>query len=190
MPEEFVPKTEPQEEHKEEYLSPKIGEAGEIKTLLEWHGPARPYRAKSRSYYITIALLVVVLGLIAFLASEFLLIGVLLALAFVAYVLAYVEPGNVKYRISTQGVTIGNHFYFWHEMDSFWFKEKDGHKVLYIQTLMSFPGQLMLVLEEGKEEEVKREVARFLPFHEIPRTTFMDRWSDRLQKYIPLETHH
>ncbi len=186
MPELFVPKNQEPEER----LSPKIGEAGEVKTLLEWEASSRPFRPKDRSYYTTVAILVFLLGLIAFFAQEFLLIGVLLSLGFVAYVLAYVAPGNVKYRISTQGVIIGDQFHFWHELDSFWFKEKDGHKVLFVQTLMGFPGQLMLVLGEVGEEEVKKQVARFLPYHEIPRTSFMDRWAERLQKNFPLENTH
>lgn len=177
-------------DEKTQVFTPKMMEAGEIKTLLEWEASSRPFRPKDRSYYTTVAILVFLLGLIAFFAQEFLLIGVLLSLGFVAYVLAYVAPGNVKYRISTQGITIGNQFHFWHELDSFWFKEKDGHQVLFIQTLITFPGQLMLVLDSVGEEEVKRQVARFLPYHEIPRSSFMDRWAERLQKHFPLENIH
>ena len=30
---------------------PKILESGEVKTLLEWEAPSRPFRKKDRSYY-------------------------------------------------------------------------------------------------------------------------------------------
>ena len=170
-----------------EFLTPKIMEAGEVKTLLSWEGPSRPFRKKDRSYYTTIAVLVILLVLIAFLLREFLLIGVLLALAFVSYVLAYVPPHNIKYRISTQGVTIGEDFYFWHFLDAFWFKEKDGAKVLHIATRFRFPSQLMLVLPHQDEEKVKKIVARFLPFVEVPYKTWMEKWSEGLQKNFPLE---
>lgn len=171
-------------------LHPKIYEAGEIKTLLSWNAPARPFRKKDRSYYTTIAVIVVLLILIAILAQEFLLIGVLLALTFVTYVLAFVPPGEVDYKISTQGVTIGDHFYFWHDLDSFWFKEKENQMVLFIQTRLRFPGQLMLVLGEQSKEEVQKITARFLPFHEIPQTSTLDKWAEVLQKHFPLENVH
>lgn len=174
----------------QEHFSPKLGEAGEVKTLLSWEAPARPFRPKDRSYYIYAGVLAVLVGLIALLAQEFLLIGVLLALTFVAYVLAYVPPNNTIYKISTQGIIIGDHFYFWHELDSFWFKEKEGKQVLFIQTLINFPAQLMLVLGSADLEEVKKVVARFLPFHEIPQTTLLDRWAEGLQKHFPLENTH
>jgi hypothetical protein len=175
------------QEEEEEPLAPKISEAGEVRTLLTWEAPSRPFRKKNHSYYTTIAILVILLSLIAFLAQEFLLIGVILAISFVSYVLAFVPPGDITYKISSQGITIGDHFYFWHTMDSFWFKQKEGQKVVFIQTYLRFPGQLMLVLGDIDEEEVKKTIARFLPFHEIPRTTTLDRWAEGLQKHFPLE---
>jgi hypothetical protein len=180
------------EDHMDEldHLSPKISEAGVVETLLSWTAPSRAFRKKDRSYYTTILIIVVLLILIAFLAREFLLIGVLLAITFVTYVLAFVPPGDVLYKISTQGITIGDHFYFWHDLESFWLKNKDEVKVVYIQTHLRFPGQLILVLGEESEEEVKRAMARFLPFHEIPRMTLLDRWAEGLQKHFPLENTH
>ena len=176
----------------DENFQPKIGEAGEIKTLLSWTAPARPFRKKDRSYYTTVAILIILLALIAVLIQEFLLIGVLFALGFVTYVLAFVPPGDVDYKISTQGVTIGENFYFWHTLDSFWFRQKENMKVLFIQTRIRFPGQLMLVLNPSKtdEEEIKKEIAKFLPFHEIPQTTLLERWADGLAKHFPLENTH
>ncbi|MBI2020528.1 hypothetical protein HYS94_03855 [Candidatus Daviesbacteria bacterium] len=174
----------------EEFLTPKIMEAGEVKTLLSWEAASRPFRKKDRSYYTTSAVIVVLLILILLLAREFLLIGVLLALTFVAYVLAFVPPHPIRYRISTQGVTIGDDFYFWHFLDAFWFKEKENYKILIIQTRVRFPGQLMLVLDGQDEEKVKKIVARFLPFVEVPYKSWMEKWSEGLQKHFPLENIH
>jgi len=158
-----------------------------LKTFLSWTAPSRPFRKKDRSYYTTIAILVVLLILISLLAREIILIGVLLALAFVAYVLGFVPPEDIEYKISTQGITIGDHFYFWQDLDSFWFSQKDGHQVLNILTHFRFPAQLMIMLGDQKEEEVKRSVARYLPFHEIAPKTMIDKWADGLQKHFPLE---
>ncbi|OGE28312.1 hypothetical protein A2867_04845 [Candidatus Daviesbacteria bacterium RIFCSPHIGHO2_01_FULL_40_11] len=195
-----MPKDHPkQEAHKQkhpegsarpEFFTPKMMEAEEIKTLMSWQAPARPFRKKDRSYYTTIAILAILLIMIAFLAQEFLLIGVILSFTFVAYVLAFVPPKEITYTISTQGITVGEDFYFWHFLDSFWFKEKDGSKVLYIQTMLRFPVQLMLVLREEDEEKVKKIVARFLPFHEKPYKSWMEKWSESLQKHFPLENIH
>lgn len=184
------PKKDPEQTAGPEFFTPKMSEAEEIRTLLSWEAPARPFRKKDRSYYTTIAVLAILLMLIAFLAHEFLLIGVILSFAFVAYVLAFVPPHIIKYKISTQGITIGEDFYFWHFLDSFWFKEKDGSKVLHIQTNLRFPAQLMLVLGDQDEEKVKKTVARFLPFVEVPYKSWMEKWTEGLQKHFPLENVH
>ncbi len=179
MPKFFTKEHEPEEQ------------TDPVKTLLSWQASARPFHKKDRSYYTTIAIIVVLLVLISFLAHEFLLIGVLLSLAFVAYVLGFVPPGEVEYKISTQGITVGDHFYFWQELDSFWLGEKEGHKILYILTNLRFPGQLMLVLGDQIEDgEIKKVVAKYLPFHEIAPKSLMDKWSEGLQKHFPLENPH
>ena len=168
-----------------------------IKTYLSWKAPARPFRKKDRSYYTTIAILVILLILVALLMREILLIGVLLAIAFVAYVLGFVPPEEIEFKISTQGITIGDHFYLWADLNSFWFAEKEGQKVLHVLTYFRFPGELMLVLgpsagsgQENNEEEIKKVVAKYLPYHEIAPKSLMDKWSESLQKHFPLENPH
>ena len=171
-------------------LTPKMMEAEEIRTLLSWEAPSRPFRKKDRSFYTTLAIIVILLVLILLLAREFLLIGAILSVVFVTYVLAFVPPHNIRYRISTQGVIIGEDFYFWHFLDAFWFKVSDGQKILIIQTRIRFPGQLMLVLGGTDEEKVKKIVARFLPYVEVPYKSWMEKWSEGLQKNFPLENIH
>ncbi|MDO8573946.1 MAG: hypothetical protein Q7R77_04325 [Candidatus Daviesbacteria bacterium] len=191
MPKETKPQeNQPEQNVPPESFTPKMMEAEEIKTLLTWEAPSRPFKKKDRSYYTTIAILVILLALIAFLASEFLLIGALLSFAFVTYVLAFVPPHNITYRISTQGITIGEDFYFWHFLDAFWFKEKEKQKILHIQTCLRFPAQLMLVLRDQDEEKIKKLVARFLPYVEVPYKSWMEKWSESLQKHFPLENIH
>lgn len=157
------------------------------KVYLNWRAPARPFRKKDRSYYTTIAIIVVLAALISLLMREYLFIGVLMAIAFVAYVLGFVPPEEVENKISHQGITIGGHFYFWEELDSFWFTEKEGDKILHILTHLRFPGQLMLVLGDQKEEEARKILAKFLPYHEVAPKSLIDDWGGFIQKHFPME---
>lgn len=161
-----------------------------IKTFITWQAPARPYRKKSRSFYTTVAVLVVLISLIALLAGQIMLLGAVLAFVFLVYVLNFTEPHQVSYKITSQGITVEDHFYHWQELDSFWFDQKEGFPILHILTHLKFPGMLILVLEPGMEEKLKRICVKYLPYHEIAPKTFIDRWSDSLQKHFPLETPH
>lgn len=158
-----------------------------VHTLHSWSAPSRPFRRKNRSYYTTVIILVTLVSLIALLAGERLLIGVLLALLFLIYVLNFTPPEDIEYKLSTQGITIGDHFYHWFELDSFWFSEKEGFKILNVLTRFRFPGLLIIVLGEDDEESAKRVCARFLPFHEIAPKSQIEKWTESLQKHFPLE---
>lgn len=158
-----------------------------IETFFTWAAPARPFRKRDRSFFTTVAIIIVLLALISFFAREYIFIGVLLALAFVIYVLAFVPPEDVEYKISTQGITIGDHFYFWTDLNSFWFSEKDGNKILNVLTNLRFPSQLIILVKGEQTEEIKKRVARYLPYHEIAPKNLMDSWAESLTKHFPLE---
>jgi hypothetical protein len=40
------------------------------------------------------------------------------------------------------------------------------------------------------EEKIKKLVARFLPYVEVPYKSWMEKWSESLQKHFPLENIH
>jgi hypothetical protein len=174
--------------HPDEHFDPYLDYYDPVRTLVSWKAPSRPYRKKERSYYTTVALLIILVSLIAFFWGERLLIGALLALGFLVYVLNFTPPGEIEYKISTQGIIIGDHFYHWEELDSFWFSEKEGQKILNVLTRFRFPGLLMLVMGDTSQEELQRVVARYLPFHEIAPKSTLEKWSESLQKHFPLET--
>jgi hypothetical protein len=160
-----------------------------LQTLLSWTAPSRPFRRKDRSYYTTIAIIVTLLILIALLIQEFILVGVLLAVTFVAYVLGFVPPEDIPYKLSTQGVTIDNHFYLWGELDSFWLNKKEDQTLVTITTKLKYPAQVSMVLTDENIDQVRQTMAKYLPFHEIPPRAFMDRWAEGLSRFFPLEKH-
>lgn len=176
--------------HHDAAFDPMLDYYDPVRTLVSWKAPSRPYRKKERSYYTTVALLIILVSLIAFFWGERLLIGALLALGFLVYVLNFTPPGEIEYKISTQGIIIGDHFYHWEELDSFWFSKKEGQSILNVLTKFRFPGLLMLVMGEMPQEELQRVVARYLPFHEIAPKSTLEKWSESLQKNFPLETPH
>lgn len=161
-----------------------------LRTLVTWKALSRPFKKKDRSFYTTVAILVILFSPIALFLGGMPLFFALASLGFVVYVFNMVAPEDVDYKFSTQGVTISDHFYHWQELDSFWMSQKDGHTVLNILTQYRFPGVLMLTVEPGKEEEVKKVCARYLPFREIVPKTLVEKWTESLQKHFPLENPH
>jgi flagellar biosynthesis protein FliP len=72
----------------------------EVKTLLSWHAPGRPFRKRSKEYYLSVLLIMLLIEIILFLFSQYVLMAVVLSLVFVAFALATVPPRDFYYKIS------------------------------------------------------------------------------------------
>ena len=133
---------------------------------------------------LLIALFVMV---ILFLFSEYLLIAVVASLVFVTFALALVPPHPYHYRISSEGITIEDHFYLWQELYDFYFRKQHDQDVLIIRTKAFLPGELSIVLGDIHTEQVKSAILPFLPFREVIHETFMEKSGNWLSKTFPLE---
>lgn len=158
-----------------------------IKTLLEWKAPGRPYAKRSKQYYLTGLLILVPIQIILFLFAQYMLMLVVMSLAFLAYALASVPPHDFYYRVSTEGVMVEDHFFIWRELYDFYFRMREGTDVLYIRTHALIPGALIISLGNLDKEKVKTTLLPYLPYREYVKPTFMEKAGDWLVKTFPLE---
>lgn len=159
----------------------------DVKTLISWSAPGRPFRKKGREFYLSSLMVVFFIEVILFIFSEYLLMFVVGTLYFFALSLAMVPPQNYHYRISTQGIKIEDHFYIWEELYDFYFKRIDGTQVLIIDTKDFFPGELKLSLADVPVDHVRRVLLAYLPYREVVKPTFIEKSGDWLSKNFPLE---
>lgn len=129
----------------------------------------------------------VLIEVILFLFSQYMLMLVVLSLVFVAFTLATVAPSDFKYRISSEGVTIEDHFFLWQELYDFYFKKREGVDVAHIRTHSFIPGELTLTLGIKTRDEIKSALLPYLPYREVVRQNFMEKSGDWLAKNFPLE---
>ncbi|MGA2967893.1 MAG: hypothetical protein ABSD69_01845 [Candidatus Levyibacteriota bacterium] len=156
-------------------------------TALEWTAPGRPFKKRSRQFYLTALLIMLLVEIILFLFSQYLLMVVVLSLVFVAFVLASVPPKDFHYRISNEGVMIEDGFFIWRELYDFYFKDRDGVKTLHLGTHAFLPGELIVTLGNMDEEKVKNALLPYLPYREYVKPTFVEKSADWLTKNFPLE---
>lgn len=130
------------------------------------------------------------LEVILFLFSQYLLMLVVVSLAFVSFAFASTPPGTNQYRISTEGVAIEDHFYLWQELYDFYFKQRDGVDTLHIRTKSYLPGELIFMLGDITKEQMRNTLLPFLPYREIVRSTFTEKAGDWLAKTFPLDDTH
>ena len=159
----------------------------EVKTLLSWASPGRPFRKRGRQYYLTSILIMLLVLVILFLFSQYMLMLVVLSLVFVAFALATVPPRNFQYRISTEGITIEDHFFLWQELYDFYFKRREGIDALHIRTHAFIPGELTITLGSISKDHIKSVLLPYLPYREVIKPTFMEKSGDWLARNFPLE---
>lgn len=157
-----------------------------LKTLFVWQAPERLFKRREREYFTTIGAIVFLLAVILLFLKEWILIAVVVALTFVAYVMATTEPREIEHRITNRGVTTGGKNYNWDNLSQFWFSQKWGQKVLHIETSLRFPRHLIFLLGETKQEEVKKILSQYLRSEE-PEKTWVDKASEWMAQRVPLE---
>lgn len=161
--------------------------SNDVKTLISWHAPGRPYKKKSKEFYLSGLLIVFLINVILFIFSQYLLMFVVITLYFFSVSLAYVPPQNFHYRISNQGIKIEDHFYIWEELYDFYFKKIHGVEVLIVRAESFLPYELRMPLGEIPKDHMRRILVNFLPYREVVRSTFLERSGDWLAKNFPLE---
>ncbi|MEA3355312.1 MAG: hypothetical protein U9Q63_02395 [Patescibacteria group bacterium] len=164
----------------------KIEKPVELKSLLKWKAAVRPFKKRDKDYYTTIAAIVFLLAVILLFLKEWLLIAVLVALMFVAYVLATVEPEKTEHEITTRGIVTGAKNYPWEDLKAFWFSKKWKDTILNIDTDLKFPRRLMMLTGKQTQNQIKDILSKYVQF-EIPEETFMDKSAKWLQEKVPLE---
>lgn len=157
-----------------------------IKTLLSWKAPARPFKRRNREYYTTIGAIVFLLAVILLFLQEWLLIAVMVSLAFLAYVLASVPPETVEHGLTNKGVRTGGKLYPWEDLQRFWFSNKWGQALLTIESKQGIPGQLVLLLGDKDKVTVRKAISEYLEENR-PEPAWGDRAARWLADKVPLE---
>jgi len=151
-----------------------------VKTLFRWQSFSRAYTKRGTKWFLYTFLLVATIILILLFVREFFIIAPVLALAFVAYILATVPPDVIGNEITTHGVNTGGHTYIWDELDDFWIVEKGSFTTLYVDTFVQWPRRLIILINKHDQEKVKELLARYIPYRELPKTTWLDSVADLL----------
>jgi hypothetical protein len=154
---------------------------------IEWTAPGRPFQKRTKQFYLTALLIMLLLEIILFLFSQYLLMVVVVSLVFVSFALATVPPKDFHYRISTEGIMIEDRFFLWKELYDFYFKKVDGAETVHLHTVAYLPGELILTLGDMDKNEVKKALFPYLPFREYVKPTFMEKSGEWLAKNFPLE---
>ncbi|OGM79582.1 hypothetical protein A2382_02430 [Candidatus Woesebacteria bacterium RIFOXYB1_FULL_38_16] len=151
--------------------------------LLSWRAQSRPFKRRSRDFYIKLVSVASLFGLVVFLIEGFMPILLMIALLFLFYVMSTIEPGMVEYQITNLGVKVGGHRTDWGFMGRFWFANRLGSHLLVIET-GGIPGRMEMIIEKEMKEEIKKVVSEHLVFEQVPPSG-LEKVVEWLSKRLP-----
>lgn len=170
-----------------EELDAKRQAALEAKSIISWKSPVRVFKARSNKYFTKVGVYALLFILLAIAFSEFVLVGVIIALVFMVYVLATSIPEKIEHRINNMGIVSGGRVFLWEDLDSFWFDKRGDERLLIVQTYLRFPSRLIILLSDVSDRTILEIMEKHLHYHHRPVHTLFDKWAQALQKRISLD---
>jgi len=157
----------------------------EEKAVFEWKAMDRPHKVWSKDFYSTVIVLAFLVSVIMFFIEGVLPVLVVWAVVFAMWQMNKVVPGEEEYAITTWGIRTKERTFRWEEMNTFWFEDKWGSRLLRVLTTR-VPWQLILVIDPSTEETIKKLMVENVVY-EVPKVTWMDKLVKWFGEKLPLE---
>lgn len=136
------------------------------KDLFVWRAPSRPFKTRTKEFYVTLFAIVGLVGLILFIAEGAMPVVLLIAIVFLFYVLSTVAPTEIEYKITNKGIKVAGVRTEWDLMGRFWFTRRLDSDLLVIETFV-IPGRLELVIKGEDIETIRKNLSSYLSEEEV-----------------------
>ncbi len=177
----------------ESFLPSGIAQPQPEYLIFEWIADSRVHRPRTREYYSSVAVIVMLVSLILFFAGQTLLIFVILAFLFITYVLASTKPISMLNQVTTFGIRYQGRLYYWNQLGRFWLRDNHGVPEIHIEA-PNFFGNELILLESNAHSPVRVtsddlvSILRLYLVNELPPMSQIDRWVHWLEEKFPLES--
>jgi len=151
--------------------------------VLSWVAPSRPFKRRSRDFYVTIVSIAVLLGIILFFIEGIIPVFILFSLVFLFYVMSTVEPENIEYKITNKGIDVLGKKVNWDEARRFWFVNRFGSEILVVE-INKFPGRLEMLFPSSEKQKIAEEFKKHIQ-EETISPSFVDKSIDRISRVFP-----
>lgn len=170
-------------EAKAENTGPVEAKIEPEKTLYMWKAPSRPFKRRSKQFWMTTIAIGTIFGLVMFLAEGALPVILIVSIIFLVYVYSTVEPEIIEYQITNQGIKIQDKGTDWGQLVRFWFSRRFDNDLLVFQVI-TFPERLEVVINSKDKDPIKKILSKYLSEEEIPPSS-LDRAASWFAKRMP-----
>jgi len=155
------------------------------KVLFTWKAAARPFKRRNKEFWVTIAAMAGIAGVILFLFEGVMPVVLIISIVFLFYILSTVEPEQIDYQVTNRGIKIADKLTRWDELTRYWFGTQFETDIVIFETL-KLPGRLEFVINKSEKDKLKKAVDKYLNEEKASPTNF-DKLSDWFAKKLPTE---
>ena len=149
----------------------------------EWTAPARPFRRRTREFWVSVVTMAFVASIILFIIDGLLPVLLVISVVLLFYVLTTVKPEDIRYRVSKRGFEMGDKVMSMDNIIRFWFTKRFDNHLLVLQ-IATIPGKIEVVINERDKKGISRVLSKYIRHEEAPPTN-MDKMANWLSERIP-----
>jgi len=153
------------------------------KVLFSWVAPERPFKRRTRDFWISLSAIASIVSLIIFLIEGPISVILIISLVFLFYMLSTVEPQTIKYEITDLSINIAETKNDINMFGRYWFGKRFDSNLLILETF-TIPGRLELVIHEKDIETITKVLNEYLIQEEVALDN-IERASGWLSDKIP-----
>jgi len=153
------------------------------KDLVVWNAPSRPFQRRSKDFYTSLTAVAGLLSVVLFIIEGIMPVILVISAVFLFYVLSTIPPQDLEYKITDQGIKIGDGKTIWEMMGRYWFVTRGGSEILVVETAR-VPGRMELVIDQSKKEEIQKTLDKYL-VNEQASATMYDKMASWATKALP-----
>jgi len=160
--------------------------------LYKWSSPMRHFRKIDMKRYRVIVVIVLAFFVVLAILGQFWLMIAIAAVMFVLYAIGTVSPATLDHCITTVGVeTVGQNTE-WKNLKSYWFSMKDNQLHLNVDTSVSFPGRLIMLVSEKEADDLHGILKDRLKYSDLREQKYFSKitdgvWVDKLEEVEVVE---
>lgn len=176
------------EEKKDLVLQPRYPSPPED-IIYQWVAPAKITIKRDKQWYVNVALMTAFIIFFGILVKNMMIVAVILALMFALYVNASVQSPLVVYKLTKQGIEIGDgkntEIFPWEFLLEYAYYYKENQEFMYVYTFIGSPERIQILYSEEDRKYVNMIMQSFLPYKLPPKK---QSWFSKLVDgiYIPL----
>jgi hypothetical protein len=153
------------------------------KVLFNWTAKSRPYKKRSRQYWVSAISIASLLGFVLFLAEGVMPVILVSSVVFFFFILSNVQPTDVTCDLTDIGVRVLSKTTPWENITRYWFEDKADTKTVVFQTL-TFPGRIEFVVLPDMVEKIRKILTNIVP-EDKPSPTIVDKATNWISQRLP-----